>query len=394
MRDDSALRVALLTHSVNPRGGVVHTLELANALHDAGLEVTVMAPAAPKQRLFRAVPCAVDLIELEPHEPGTMEVVRARIDAYVDHLTTIRGSQRIVDQFDVLHAQDGIGGNALATLRERGLIHGFMRTVHHVDSHEDARIGALQERGILGACRVLCVSEVWRRQLQLDYGVAASVIGNGVNLQRFSAEAQPADARVAERLGLLPDAPLVVSVGGIEERKNTVRILQAFSMLRNRFPHAQLAIVGGASLLDHTRYRSDFDRAVAASGLATGPGKNIVITGTLLDAELPAVLRCANAVAYPSLTEGFGLVVLESLACGIPTVVSRMAPFTEYLSDRDVQWADPLDSTSIADALCAALATRKFARPAVCERLSWAASAAQHIAVYRQFAAGDRLTLH
>jgi glycosyltransferase-like protein len=394
VRDDSALRVALLTHSVNPRGGVVHTLELANALHDAGLEVTVMAPAAPKQRLFRAVPFAVDLIELPSHAPGTVDVVRARITAYVNHLTAIRRSQRIVDQFDVLHAQDGIGGNALATLRERGLIHGFMRTVHHVDHHGDARIDALQERGILGASQVLCVSEVWRSLLKRDYGVAASVIGNGVNLRRFSAEAEPADPRVAERLGLLPNAPLIASVGGIEERKNTVRILQAFSMLRQRLPHAQLAIVGGASLLDHSRYRSAFDRAVAASGLATGPGKDIVITGTLADADVPAVLRSADAVACPSLTEGFGLVVLESLACGTPTVVSRMAPFTEYLSDRDVEWADPLDSKSIADALWAALGTRKFTRPAVCERLSWAASAVQHIAVYRRFVAGSSLMLH
>jgi glycosyltransferase involved in cell wall biosynthesis len=164
-------------------------------------------------------------------------------------------------------------------------------------------------------------------------------------------------------------------------------------MLRQRLPQAQFAIVGGASLLDHTRYRSDFDRAVAASGLATGAGKDIVITGTVADAELPAVLRSADVVAYPSLTEGFGLVVLESLACGIPTVVSRIAPFTEYLGDRDVEWADPLDSTSIADALCAALTTRRFTRPAVCERLSWAASAAEHMAIYRQFVA-DSATLH
>jgi len=169
--------------------------------------------------------------------------------------------------------------------------------------------------------------------------------------------------------------------------------LQAFALLRQRLPRAQLAIVGGASLLDHSRYRSAFDRAVAASGLATGPGKDIVITGTLADADMPAVLRSADAVAYPSLREGFGLVVLESLACGIPTVVSRIAPFTEYLSDRDVVWADPLYSTSIADALSAAVATRKFARPAVCERLSWAASAAGHIALYRPFVTGS-VTLH
>jgi hypothetical protein len=55
------LRIALLTHSVNPRGGVVHALELARALHEAGRDVTVFAPAAPGDEMFRDVPCRVVL---------------------------------------------------------------------------------------------------------------------------------------------------------------------------------------------------------------------------------------------------------------------------------------------------------------------------------------------
>ena len=62
MPEDASLRIALLTHSVNPRGGVVHTLELANALHAAGHAVTVFAPAAPGQRLFRDPACRVSLV--------------------------------------------------------------------------------------------------------------------------------------------------------------------------------------------------------------------------------------------------------------------------------------------------------------------------------------------
>ena len=59
------LRIALLTHSVNPRGGVVHTLELANALHDRGHQVTMLAPARPGQTLFRTPRCAVELVPLD-----------------------------------------------------------------------------------------------------------------------------------------------------------------------------------------------------------------------------------------------------------------------------------------------------------------------------------------
>jgi len=268
-------------------------------------------------------------------------------------------------------------------LCERSMIPGFVRTVHHLDDFGDPEIDAWQERAVRSAQRVICVSQLWRDTLATTYGITATVIGNGVNRQRFSPVAAPGDAEVARRLGLKPGAPLIVSVGGIEKRKNTLRILEAWQQLRGDLPAAQLAIIGGASLLDHSAYRRAFDAAVKAAGLRTGAGEDLVVSGAVADADMPAILRLADAVAFPSLTEGFGLVALEALASGTPTVVSRRAPFTEYLAGDDVHWADPLDAASIAAAMRAAVARRKFAPPAVCERFSWSASAARHVALYR-----------
>jgi glycosyltransferase-like protein len=393
MHDVASLRIGLLTHSVNPRGGVVHTLELAEALQEAGHDVTVMAPALPGERLFRAVNCAVELIDVPDRTAGTTAMIQMRIAAYLQHLSSPRAGCRS-DRFDVLHAQDGIGGNALASLCERSAIHGYVRTVHHVDHFSDPAIDALEARSIRRARKVVCVSDLWRQALACDYGVAATVIGNGVNRRRFSPLAAAGgrdiaarDRNVALRLGLKPRAPLIVCVGGIEERKNTVRILQAFQRLRRRLPQAQLAVVGGASLLDHSRYRAGFDAVLRASGLFTGAGRDVVITGPVGEADMPSILRLADAVAFPSVREGFGLVALEALACGTPTVVSRIPPFTEYLGDGDVEWADPFDVESIAAALGAAVARGKFAPPSVCERFSWSASAAAHVALYRAFIA-------
>ena len=400
MRERAMLKIGLLTHSVNPRGGVVHTVELAEALQEAGHEVTVMAPALPGERLFRDVSCAVELVEVPERAADTTQMIRMRIAAYVSHLSAplaTLASGRRSDRFDVLHAQDGIGGNALASLRERSVIRGYVRTVHHVDHFDDPAIEALEARAIRRARNVVCVSEMWRQALAGDYGVSATVIRNGVNRRRFAALAALAaagdldvaagDPRVARRLGLKPGAPLIVCVGGIEERKNTVRILQAFQRLRRRFPRAQLAVVGGASLLDHSCYRASFDAVLRASGLGAGAGRDVVFTGPVRDADLPGVLRLADAVAFPSVREGFGLVALEALACGTPTVVSRIAPFTEYLSDGDVEWADPLDVESIAAALESAVSRGKFAPPRVCERYNWSGSAAAHVALYRAFVA-------
>jgi glycosyltransferase-like protein len=379
------LRIGLLTHSVNPRGGVVHTVELAEALQAAGHDVTVMAPAAPGQRLFRELRCAVDLIEVPGGTADTAQMIHSRIAAYLRHLSAALTGRHDGAGFDVLHAQDGIGGNALAELCERSLIRGFIRTVHHVDRFGDPAIDALQARAIRCAREVVCVSDLWRLALEAEYGVSATVIGNGVNRRRFTPESAADDLPTALRLGLRPGAPLIACVGGIEQRKNTVRILQAFQILKCRLPQSQLAVVGGASLLDHSRYRRAFEAALRTSGLCVGPGGDVVITGPVGDEEMPAIMRLADAIAFPSVSEGFGLVALEALACGTPTVVSRIAPFTEYLRDGDVQWADPFDVASIAAALSAALAQRRFAPPAVCERHGWGTCAVCHIALYRRF---------
>ncbi|WP_295641378.1 MSMEG_0565 family glycosyltransferase [uncultured Methylibium sp.] len=389
----TCLRVALLTHSVNPRGGVVHTLELADALHEAGHDVTVLAPAQPGQRMFRPSRCRVELVPVGPAPRDLAEMVAARRDAFIAHL-----APRLAETpWDVLHAQDGIGGNALATLRERGLIPGFVRTVHHLDHFDDARVMAWQQRAFVQARRVLCVSRTWCEILQREHGVDAALVPNGVDLRRHGRERGAADARVARRWGLRGGAaaPVFLAVGGIEERKNTVRVLQAFAAVRAVQPEAQLVIAGGASLLDHDRYGAEFTAALAASGLAVGPGRAVVITGAVPDEELPALMRAADALVMASLREGFGLVVLEALACGTPVVVSRIAPFTEYLiaDEPAVCWADPADPLAIARAMQEAAGDPRHRQalaqdvPAVCRRHSWAASALRHVALYRELLA-------
>lgn len=379
------LKIGLLTHSVNPRGGVVHTLELAHALHDAGHDVTVMAPASAGQQFFRPVRCATRLIPVGAAPRDMVEMVGTRIDAFTTSLTELLQTTR----FDVLHTHDPIGGNALANLQERGLIDGFVRTVHHLEMFADVQLMRWQARGFRAARQVFCVSRLWQNLLATRHGVRAAAVRNGLQRARFSPEPQPGDALLAQRLGIRAGAPVVLALGGIEERKNTLRLLQAFVLLRAHRPDAQLVIAGGASLLDHAQYGRDFAALAQASDLPIGPGAPIVLTGALPDDDIPALYRLADVVAMPSLNEGFGLVTLEALASGVPIVVSRIAPFTEYLRDGDCHWADPLKSASIAEALQVALASRAPARIAASaarlgETFSWAASATRHVQLYRE----------
>jgi len=373
------LRIALLTHSVNPRGGVVHVLELGRALLARGHAVTVIAPAARGQRFFRETPCRVELAELPPSASDLAETVSQRIEAMRRQLSALLQHER----FDVFHAHDGIGANALADLQCA-----YLRTVHHVDRFADARVQAWEDRSIRDAAQVLCVSALWCDRLRAETGIDAAQVPNGVDLDRFSPHAAPTDAWVAQRHGIGGDTPagqpVVLTVGGIEARKNTRRLLQAFVLLRQRLPRAQLVVAGGASLLDHGNEATAFHAEAAAAGLRIGPNQAIVITGALPDADMPALYRSAGVLAMPSLIEGFGLAALEALASGTPAVVSRMAPFTEHFAESDVDWADPLQPASIADALQRAVARGRHREAlAVCRRFSWAASAARHEALYR-----------
>lgn len=378
------LKIGLLTHSVNPRGGVVHTLELATALHAAGHTVTVYAPALPGQFMFRHVPFQMHLIPVQPHKDGMVGMVATRISAMENHLNRVL----LEEQFDVFHAQDPIGANALANLQEQRKIESFIRTVHHLDTFDDPRLMHWQSRGMHAAAAVLCVSQVWCEVLRREHGIKARVVQNGVDLQRYSRISDESDVALKARWGLRGGRykPVVLAVGGIEERKNTLRILQAFALLREQYPEAQLVIAGGTSLLDHDAYGREFQSWLRTLKLNTGVGADIVITGALPDADMPALFRCSDVLAMPSLREGFGLVVLEALACGTPVVASNIAPFTEYLSNSDCCWADPLDSSSIESALQMALMPERAkalqTTPAVCERFSWDVSAARHSDYY------------
>lgn len=376
------LDIAILTHSTNPRGGVVHALELGDALTRLGERVTVHAPDISGNGFFRQTLCATASVTASSLSRGTtFEMVEARIADYVSYFKT-----DVHRRFAVFHAQDGISANALATLKARGLIPGFARTVHHLDMFPDPRLQTLQDRSIAAADELFVVSAVVADELRARHGRTATIVGNGVDRRRFQARPSPHDQTVARHYALPRSAPLFLAIGGIEARKNTLRILAAFIEVHRILPDAMLVIAGGASLLDHSGYHARFREALAASGL---PDSAVKILGPVVDHDMPSLYRLASALVFPSIQEGFGLVVLEAMASGIPVVAPRIEPFTAYLGGDDVLWCTPTDSRSIAEAMLASL--RPDVRSAligrseiVAARHDWRHVAAAHLPVYNR----------
>lgn len=371
-------RIAMLAHSTNPRGGVVHALMVADTLTGLGEEVAVHAPDETGRGFFRPTQCKTISVAAAPVNGDTHALVERRIADYLAHFDNA-GHRR----FDIWHAQDGISGNALATLKQRGLIDGYAMTVHHIDKFEDDRLNILQARATGEADRLFVVSRRWRDILQKQYDREAVIVGNGVDRQRFRPVTDGRETVLREQLGV-GGGPVVLAIGGIERRKNTVRMLQAFAQLRKVHPTAQLIIAGGVSLLDHSRYQIAFNGALAETGL---PPNAVILPGAIADDDMPALYRVADVLIFASIEEGFGLVVIEAMASGTPVVVSKIAPFTDYIGEYEAVWCDPERAGSIADAMVMALTKplrgRLIARGFnVASRHDWIDTAKAHLPVY------------
>jgi glycosyltransferase involved in cell wall biosynthesis len=149
-----------------------------------------------------------------------------------------------------------------------------------------------------------------------------------------------------------------------------------------------LLVAGGATLFDH---RDEIDRFYALRD-RLGLDGSVRVLGPVTDAQLEGLYHAADLFALPSVKEGFGLVVLEALAAGLPAVVSDLDVFRTYLSDGDSALMAPVgDHAALAAALVRAAASPELAERlraggrAVAARHGWAAAAGAHEAAYSRF---------
>jgi len=386
-------RIALITYSTRPRGGPVHTVELAEALHDLGCPVHVFAIGDPGAGFYRALG-APHTIFPGPEPRGTLEErVFASVDALAAGLATA-----VPGRFDVVHVQDCIASTAAAALRMEHPQLPLVRTVHHLDDFTTSALVNCQHRSVLEPDHLLVVSEYWRRALWEGYGIEATVVTNGVDAGRFSA----GDAAPAQRAALRDRAGadgrfLFLTVGGIEPRKGSLHLIEAMAALkRDLDPPPLLAVVGGHSFQDHAAYREAALARASDLGLSQ---EDVVILGTVPDAEMPGWYQAADTFVFPSVKEGFGLVVLEAMAAGLPVVVSDIPVFREFLGRGEALLSRVGDSASLARAMRRA-ATDRAVRvrlaaggPAVAAAFSWERTARQHLDFYEGLLAGGAGTL-
>lgn len=240
-------------------------------------------------------------------------------------------------------------------------------------------------RTVLRAARVLTPSEFSRQAVASAYGLDPSritVVPNAVSSEFRPLPRETAAAWVRSRFHV--PAPYIVSVGDLQPRKNHIGLIRAFEILLRDCPHLphRLLLVG-----KDTWFAPRVRRAAAASPAAA----RIHFTGFVDDPELLQIYAGCDLFVFPSFYEGFGLPILEAMACARAVACSNTSAMPE-VADAAALLFDPHDCAAIACAMKDLLLDAELR--ARMERLgqqraasfTWTGAARQTLAVYHEVA--------
>jgi teichuronic acid biosynthesis glycosyltransferase TuaC len=188
------------------------------------------------------------------------------------------------------------------------------------------------------------------RQLALELGAtpdAVEVVGNGVDLQRFH-PLDRASARAA--LDIAPESQVLISVGGLVERKGFHRIIEVLPTLMQRHPRLLYLIVGGAGP------EGDYARILHGQVATLGLGERVRFLGQVAPERLALPLSAADVFVLATSNEGWANVFLEAMACGLPVVTTDVGGNREVVSDASLGIIVPFgDGPALAEAIHTAL---------------------------------------
>jgi glycosyltransferase involved in cell wall biosynthesis len=290
---------------------------------------------------------------------------------------------------DVYHSPDFV----LPPLRRaRGIL-----TVHDLaflmrPDCADARLRAYLEevvpRSVHRADFIIADSENTRNDLVVLLGVppdSIEVVPGGVEPRFEPVTDAQLLARARAAVGVADD-PFVLAIGVIEPRKNLNRLMDAFEVLKQRGSvpdNLKLVLAGGRGWLYDGIYEHHASSRIR---------EDILMPGFVADELLPALYSAARVLAFPSLYEGFGLPILEAMACGTPVVASRASCLPE-VAEGAALLVDPANvdgmAVSLELALCDELLRAKLVEQGRLRaaQYTWRRAAEQLLDVYRRVGA-------
>jgi teichuronic acid biosynthesis glycosyltransferase TuaC len=317
------------------------------------LPITVVAPVPwfPFQSVLRRWRPG-----FRPDAPGTTEVQQG-VTIYHPRFFCPPGALKFLDglwmalaclpllwrlrrqgRLDILDAHFGYPEGFAAGLLGRWLRVPVTVTLRGTESRHarDPSLRWVLSAALRWATRVFSVSESLR-QVALSCGTPPDkvlVVGNGVDIGRFTPQPRTA-ARSA--LGIAPEARVLVTVGGLVERKGFHRVIAALPELHAQFPDLVYLVIGGPSP------EGDWTDKLKAQVAELGLGDTVRFLGPLPSDTLCHPLSAADVFVLSTRNEGWANVLLEAMACGLPVVASDVGGNAEVVCTPDLGVIIPFD---------------------------------------------------
>jgi len=260
----------------------------------------------------------------------------------------------------------------------------FLMFPHFHDPISQSYLARWVPRSVRRATHLIAISETTKRDAVKYWNLPPSrisVIPLGVHPRFRPLHDNAAVENVLQQYDLPPAKNYILFVGTLEPRKNLVRLVNAYeSLIHNQGCNHQLVLCGRKGWL--------YDEIFAAVSRA-GLQEKIVFAQNVPDEALPYVYSGSVALIYPSLYEGFGLPVLEAMACGTPVITSNVSSLPEVAGEAALL-IDPTDTKQIAQAMERVCSDPEL-RSVLAERgrtrslgFSWRNTAEQTMRVYEQ----------
>lgn len=265
----------------------------------------------------------------------------------------LRSLQR-AGQLDLIDAHFGYPDGLAAVMLGRWLTVPVTITMRGTESRQakDPVLGSLLAQALRQADQVFSVSESLR-QVAISLGTPPDqvlVVGNGVDLQRFSPVPR---LKAREALGLASDAPVLISVGGLVERKGFHRVIELLPALRRIYPDLVYLVVGGPSP------EGDMGAQLRQQVAELGLGDAVRFLGPLPPHDLRGPLSAADVFVLATRNEGWANVFLEAMACGLPVITTAVGGNAEVVCRPELGTVVPFgDEAALGDALKQALERR------------------------------------
>ncbi len=301
----------------------------------------------------------------------------------------------VLRQYDIVHIHEVIDHMAISRIRDKIPNALIVRTMNHFFDDGEEWFLEAQQRAVVETDQVITVSQYWKDRVYEKYGKNSVVIYNGMDAEAFQEAPERLHGRSPQSQS--NDSIVFLHIGDLSPRKGSLELVQAFAAAKSTLSgiSVQLVVLGGRSTDPYREYRANLDAEIARLGLIVG--KDIVLRGNVDGAQLVNAYHGADVFVFPSLIEGWGLVVLEAMAAGLPVIMSDLPVFREFAGPDDAIFVRPADVGDLADAM-QTLALNPERRVAlgtrgapIAARYSWSEMAEAHASLFDALLTAHRI---